>query len=319
MSAVPAPRVLVLGAGGTGGYFGGRLAQAGAGVVFLVRAPRAARLRAEGLRLRSALGDADIAVDCTTADALPARAARAPFDLVLLACKAYDLDTAVDAIAPAVGAATAVLPVLNGLRHYPVLDARFGVQRVLGGLSFISAVLDGDGTVRHLPSPARLTFGERSGDPRSARVAAFSALCTRAGIEHVASDAIHAQVWGKFAFLCTLAAATCTMRTSVGGIVATGGGADWMRALYAECAAVSAAAGQPLPAQVQAQALDTLLAPGSTLKASMLRDLEGGGRTEAAHIVGDLHARACAAGLPAPLLGTAWIHLQAYEAARARP
>ena len=152
-------RILVLGAGGTGGYFGGRLAQAGVDVTFLVRPARAAQLDSEGLVIRSPLGDASFPVAHVTADALPALAAEQPFDLVILSCKAYDLDSAIEAIAPAVSPRTTVLPILNGLRHYAALDARFGRDAVLGGLCFISATKAADGAVLHLAPAAKLTFG----------------------------------------------------------------------------------------------------------------------------------------------------------------
>src|SRR5690606_12276361 len=154
-------RILILGAGGTGGYFGGRLAQAGIDVTFLVRANRAAQLERDGLVIRSPLGDAALPVAHVTAEALPALARERPFDLVILSCKAYDLDGSIDAIAPAVGAGTTVMPILNGLRHYAALDARFGRDAVLGGLCFISATKADDGDLVQLDKPARLTLGER--------------------------------------------------------------------------------------------------------------------------------------------------------------
>lgn len=308
-------RILVLGAGGTGGYFGGRLAQSGADVTFLVRPARAAQLARDGLRLRSPLGDADLAVATVTADALPAVVAAHPFDLVLLSCKAYDLPASIDAIAPAVEAGAAVLPILNGLLHYEALDARFGRDSVLGGLCFISAAKGEDGTVLHLGKPASITFGERAGD-RSARVEAFAALCANAGLDHVASDDIAQEQWIKFSFLAALAAGTCLMRASIGTIVAAEGGTAFMAALHEECLAVSAAVGQPIPEQARAIARTGLTLAGSDVKASMLRDLEGGHCVEAAHIVGDLWHRARAAGIAAPHLHAAWVHLQAYEARR---
>lgn len=309
-------RVLVLGAGGTGGYFGGRLAQSGADVTFLVRPARAAQLDAHGLQLRSPLGDADLRVAHTTADALPSLAAARPFDMVLLSCKAYDLDSSMDAISPAMGEGTWVLPILNGLRHYAPLDARFGSDRVVGGLCFISAMKGAAGEVRHLGQPASITFGERSGEADSARTAAFAALCAGAHVDHVRSLRIAREQWSKFTFLATLAAATCLMRAPVDRINGSEGGEAFMRALYAECVAVAAAEGEPIDAQAQQTALSTLTASGSPLKASMLRDLEAGQPVEALQIVGDMHLRAEAAGLHAPLLATAWVHLQAYEASR---
>ena len=152
-------RILVLGAGATGGYFGGRLAQAGADVTFLVRPARAARLAARGLEIESpATGDARIAVQtCTTVDP------QARFDVVLLSCKAYDLDAAIDAIAPAMGAETFVLPLLNGYAHLDRLVGRFGAGRVVGGLAKIQATLSPEGVVRHLNDWRYLTVGELDG------------------------------------------------------------------------------------------------------------------------------------------------------------
>jgi 2-dehydropantoate 2-reductase len=309
-------RVLVLGAGGTGGYFGGRLAQSGADVTFLVRPARAAQLDANGLSIRSPLGDADLRVAHTTADALPVLAAQRPFDTVLLSCKAYDLDSSIDAIAPAVGDDTWVLPVLNGLRHYAPLDARFGRERVVGGLCFISAMKGADGEVRHLGTPASITFGEREGDADSERTSAFAALCAQANVDHVRSLRIARDQWTKFTFLATLAAGTCLMRAPVGRIIDTHGGETFMSALYAECLAIAEAEGEAIDAQAQQAALATLTAKGSPLKASMLRDLEAGQAVEAMQIVGDMWLRSHEAGQSAPLLATAWAHLQAYEAAR---
>lgn len=307
-------RILVLGAGGTGGYFGGRLAQSGADVTFLVRPARAKQLDADGLRIRSALGDADLRVAHVTADALAALAGERAFDMVLLSCKAYDLDSSMDAIAPAVRDDAWVLPILNGLRHYAALDARFGRERVAGGLCFISAMKGPAGEILHLGQPASITFGERHGDVDSPRTAAFARLCAQAGIDHVRSPDIAREQWTKFSFLATLAAGTCLMRTSVGGIVATEGGDAFMRALYAECVAVADAEGQPIDPPTQQTALRTLTQSASPLKASMLRDLEAGQRVEAMQIVGDLLHRALRAGQDAPRLAAAWSHLQAYEA-----
>jgi 2-dehydropantoate 2-reductase len=309
-------RILVLGAGGTGGYFGGRLAQSGADVTFLVRPARAAQLEQNGLQIRSPLGDADLPVAYVVADKLKTLATEKPFDLVLLSCKAYDLDSALDAIAPAVGPQTTVVPILNGLLHYVALDARFGRERVLGGLCFISAMKGPDGEVLHLGKPASITFGEREGDPDSARVRNFAQLCEQAGLDHLASPDIDQQLWIKYSFLTALAAGTCLMRASVGRIVAGEGGSAFMRALYRECAGVAAAAGEPISEAAQINALGTLTQADSPVKASMLRDLEAGQRVEAAHIVGDMLHRAQSSGVDAPLLAAAWCHLQAYEAGR---
>ncbi|NJC39596.1 2-dehydropantoate 2-reductase [Xanthomonas arboricola] len=310
-----AMRILILGAGGTGGYFGGRLAQAGVDVTFLVRDARAAQLQADGLRIRSPLGDAELPVAHVTAQDLPALVAQRPFDLVILSCKAYDLDSAIEAIAPAVGEHTTVLPILNGLRHYAALDERFGAARVLGGLCFI-ATKGAQGEILHLGKPAAMTFGERDGSAESTRVQALAAACTQAGIDHVASAQIAQEQWIKYSFLTALAAATCLMRAPVGAIVATDDGRALINGVYNECLWAADAAGQPIPESARAKALQTLLQVDSPLKASMLRDLEAGQEVEAAQIVGDMLRRVRETGRNAPLLMAANVHLQAYQVLR---
>ncbi len=309
-------RILVLGAGGTGGYFGGRLAQAGVDVTFLVRPARAAQLALDGLVIRSPLGDAQVPVRYLTAGQLANAAAGEPFDVVLLSCKAYDLDSSIEAIAPAVGPHTVVWPILNGLRHYEVLDQRFGASQVLGGLCFISAAKRASGEVVHMGRPASVTFGEREGDPQSGRCQALAAAFAQAGVEHKHSAQILQDIWIKYSFLTALAAATCLMRASVGVIAATEDGGDFIRQLYAECVAVADVAGWPIPEQAREGALALLTQSGSTVTASMLRDLEAGQRIEGEHIVGDMRRRAQTAGLETPMLALAWCHLQAYQTRR---
>ncbi|TAL86934.1 MAG: 2-dehydropantoate 2-reductase [Rhodanobacter sp.] len=306
-------RILVLGAGGTGGYFGGRLAQAGIDVTFLVRPARAAQLDAEGLVIRSPLGDAQLPVRHLTAEKLTEAVADEPFDVVLLSCKAYDLESSIAAIAPAVGEHTLVLPILNGLRHYEVLDQHFGASRVLGGLCFISAAKNAEGEVLHMGKPASVTFGEREGEPQRMRCQAIAAAFAEAGVDHKHSAHIVQDIWIKYSFLTALAAATCLMRASVGAIAATDEGVDFVRHLYAECVSVAGEAEWPIPLQAREAALAMLTQPGSTVTASMLRDLESGQRIEGEHIVGDMLRRARAAGLDTPLLVLAWCHLQAYQ------
>src|SRR5262249_27327530 len=147
---------------------------------------------------------------------------RRPFDLVLLACKSYDLAEAADTVAPAVGPDTVVLPLLNGMRHLDVLDERFGARRVLGGLCAISARLEPSGPVAHLDDVHRLALGERAGGwtPRVEAIAKVMAGCR---FESRPSPAIVLEMWQKWVFLATLAGVTCLMRAAVSDIVAAGG------------------------------------------------------------------------------------------------
>lgn len=306
-------RILVLGAGGIGGYFGGRLAEAGADVTFLVRPRRAAQLAAAGLIVKSPHGDFTRPVRTISAEAL---AGDGRYDLVLLTCKAYDLDAAIAAIAPSVAGGAAVLPMLNGLRHLDRLDAAFGAAHVLGGLCHIAATLTAAGEVRHLNKLHALTLGPRQPE-QAARVAAFAAVAEPAGFElRISKDPLQ-DMWEKFVLLATMAGMTCLMRGNVGQIMQADDGEALMNEALAEADATAAAAGHASRSARLAAARATLTERGSSFAASMLRDVERGGPTEAAHVVGDMLARARAAGQPAPLLRTAWCHLQAYEARRA--
>ena len=306
-------RILVVGAGAIGGYFGGRLLAAGRDVVFLVRPKRAAQLAQTGLVIRSRFGDVNWPAPPTvTADAL-----RDPFDLILLSCKAYDLAAAVDSFAPAVGTQTAILPLLNGMAHLDVLASRFDRSHVLGGLCVISATLGPEGDIRHLNDIHRMAFGEQDGavSPRSEAIAA---ALSGAGFELRLSNAILQEMWDKWVFIAAAAGITCLMRAAFGDIVAAGA-VDLTTALFDECCAIAAAQGFPPGEATRKFTRSMLTAPQSTITASMLRDIERGGPIEADHIVGDLLRRSTAQPPnDRSLLRIAYAHLKAYEARRKR-
>ena len=289
--------------------FGARLVESGADVAFLVRPARAARLAADGLNVHAARGDFAGPVRALThIDGI--------YDLVLLSCKAYDLDATIEAIRPAVGASTLVLPLLNGLRHLDALDRAFGAAHVLGGLCHISVTLEDDGSIRQFGALERLTFGNR--DAAAAIPGFVRDALLALGSQVVESNDILAAMWDKLVFIATLAGCTCLMRGAVGEIVATPDGVALVKRLYAECAAIATRSGYALaPAGIEA-AHGILTAPGSPLKASMLRDLERGARTECEHILGDLRERAIGFDIDTPLLAAALTHLRVYEASRQR-
>lgn len=302
-------RTLVLGAGGIGGYFGGHLVAAGADVMFLARPARAAQLRSDGLRIDSPLGDARMAVDV-------AETVEAPYDLVILSCKAYGLDDAIAAIGPAVGPQTSVLPLLNGLAHLDLLDAAFGAAAVLGGAAFISVVLADDGTIRHLAKLQGLTFGARTPD-QTPRCDEVEALLRTASFDTRRSRNIAQEMWEKFAFITAASAITCLMRAPVGAIMTATDGERLTRQMLAECQAVAAAAGHPVGLKARDWADSMLTLRGSDFTASMLRDLEVGGLIEADHLQGDMIRRGTDCGVTTDLLKVAYCHLQAYAGRRA--
>jgi len=302
-------RILVVGAGAVGGYFGGRLLQAGRDVTFLVRPRRAAELAKHGLMIRSPVGDFHRPSPPTVLQ----EGLAGPFDLVILSCKAYDLDGAMASFAGAVGPATAILPLLNGMRHLDALAKRFGAERVLGGQCAISTTLGDDGAIVHLNDWHALSFGELDGS-RSRRIETIASAMLNAGFDARLSDEIKQDMWEKWALIATAAGITCLMRASIGDIVAAGA-VDLVTGLLEECASIAAAQGFPLRGPALERARTAMTVSGSPFKASMLRDIETGKRAEGDQILGDLLSRAGKPREPS-LLRIATLHLRAYEAGR---
>ena len=307
-------KILVIGAGATGGYFGGRLLESGQDVTFLVRKARAQTLARDGLRIRSPMGDVTLPSPPTVqADALNRH-----YDLIIVSCKAYHLPQVIEDLAPAVGPDTAILPILNGMRHLDLLDERFGAGHVLGGSCFIAATLDAEGVVRHLNKPHGLTYGERDGS-RSSRVERIEQAMAGARFEPRLSTSILQDMWDKWVFLASLAGITCLMRAPIGDIVAATGGTQAALDLLEDCRTVAEACGHPPDEAALQRARTVLTEAGSSLSASMMRDLEQGAQIEADHIVGDMLRRGTEAGRNLPMLRVTYAHLKAYEARRAHP
>jgi 2-dehydropantoate 2-reductase len=304
-------RILVVGAGAIGGYFGGRMLQAGRDVTFLVRPRRASELATAGLVIKSPNGDVTLKNPPTVqADKLTEK-----FDVVLLSCKAFDLDDAIKSFAPAVGPQTAIIPLLNGMLHMDVLDKKFGRERVLGGLCAIAVTLNEYREVVHLQPLQSLNFGERDGK-MSDRVRAIAEEMAPGKFGSVASEHIVQEMWEKWVFLASLAAATCLMRAPVGVILASPGGKDFLLGMLDESGAVAAAEGYTPRAPFLERTRGMFTAEGSQMTASMFRDIKVGAKVEADHVVGDLMARGDAAKVPVPKLRTAYTHLKAYEKQR---
>ena len=305
-------KILVLGAGGTGGYFGGRLHQGGADVTFLVREKRAQQIAAQGLIIESTKDKVTLRVKIVLAANV-----KPDYDIVILSCKAYDLDTSIAAIAPAMGPTTCVVPLLNGISHIDRLDAAFGKQRVMGGACQIAATLTRDGIVKSLFDAHLIIWGAR--DPAHAGLAkTLGDAFARTVVDWQVSENIMLDMWEKVAFLSTLAGMTCLMRGSVGDILATPDGRVLMQRYLDSCIGIAIKEGYPPRTSVVERYNKVVNASGSTLTASMLRDLEGGGPIEADHIVGFMLGKAREHGVDDMMLTVAYTHLKTYEARRAR-
>lgn len=307
-------RILVLGAGALGGYFGARLLEAGADLTFLVRPRRAAQLAATGLVVESPFG----AVRRRPVPVVISDEATEGWDLILLTCKAYDLDAAIAAIRPAVTPGrTAILPVLNGLSHLDTLREAFGPEAVLGGLAKIQATLGPDGTVRQLNDWRYLTFGELDGR-MTQRVQALAGIAARAapGMVAEAVPDVMFRMWEKLVHLGTSAIGTVLMRANTGEIARSPGGVAFMHRLLERNAAIAAHHGHPMREAFLADFRALFADPKAMYATSMLRDLEAGGRIEADHILGFLLQAARRAGVPEEVHEAAYLHAKAFEQRR---
>jgi 2-dehydropantoate 2-reductase len=309
-------KILVIGAGAVGGYFGGRLLQAGRDVTFLVRTRRAVQLAKSGLSIKSPDGDAALPPPKTvTAETLDQH-----FDLILLTCKAYDLEGAILSLAPAVGPGTVILPLLNGIRHLDILDKHFGVEKVLGGQCVISASLSPQGTIIHSLPLHSITFGERQGGITH-RVRLILSALEGAIFEVKESDQILLEMWEKWVFLASLAGSTTLMRAAIGDICGEPDGRNFVLDLIEECRRIAASEGYgPRPVIVETIRAQ-LTATSSPLTASMYRDMERNTRIEADHIIGDLLQRGrqhLITDEDFPLLRLIYANLKAYERKQSR-
>jgi len=305
-------RILIIGAGAVGGYFGARLAAAHRDVTFLVRPRRAQQLQDRGLQVLSPAGNLSLPSPPTvTADRL-----RETFDLIILSCKAYDLESAINDLAPAVGPETAIVPLLNGMAHMDVLDQRFGRHSVLGGATSVSTTVDAEGRILQLIPLDALQFGDRD-EPDGPRIHRIDEVLTVPGYTAQLRSNILQDMWQKWITISTAASITCLMRAAIGDIVAAGA-TYLVDQLIAETSSIAISEGfQPDQAYIE-NVREKFTRPGSLFTASMLRDLESGGRIEAQQIIGDLLAHAHRRTLSTPLLEVVHAHLRCYEERRQR-
>ena len=306
-------RILVVGAGAVGGYFGGRLAQAGRDITFLVLPKRAEQIRTQGLQILSPThGDFSVRPKTITAAQIAS-----PFEVICLSVKSYDLAAAINDFAPAVGQQTVIIPILNGMHHMDVLTQKFGEHAVLGGVCFVATEIDSQGRIVQLADFQSLTYGELDGK-KTSRIEAVHRVFQGAGFDTAISGDILRDMWQKWVFLASLGAITCLLRGNIGEIAAIPGGADLSLSALRECAAIAGASGYPLSEAFLAAKSSQLTAPASSLTSSMYRDLKAQAPVEVDGILGDLIERGRKYGVSAPIIQAAFVNLSIYQQARAR-
>jgi 2-dehydropantoate 2-reductase len=300
-------RILVIGAGAVGGYFGGRLVQAKRDVTFLVHAKREQEIKAKGLQIVSPHGDLTLHPKTITADQITR-----PYDVILLGVKSYGLSGAMSDFATALGPQTMILPVLNGMRHMDLLIGRFGQHAVLGGVCLVATEIDQEGRIHQLAGFQKLVYGELDGQS-TPRLEELDATLRGAGFDAVISSHIMHDMWEKWVQIASVGAITCLLRGNIGEIVAIPGGGDLARATLRESSDIASASGQPPTSGFLDEQTAQLTAQGSQLTSSMYRDLTKRAPVEVDTILGDLLERGRKLGLTTPILQAAFVNLSIYQ------
>ena len=304
-------RILVLGAGAIGGYFGGRMAEQGLDVTFLVRERRRQQLEKRGLVIDSVHGDYHL----PEPKLLTAGEKAEFFDVVLLANKAYHLAESIDSIAPYVSEQSVIIPLLNGVAHMEQLWKRFGKERVLGGLCYVESTLNAEGDVVQTSKMHAAVFGEWDGG-KSERVARIEEAFSGINAVFRASENIQQEAWHKYLFINTLSGITTLMNAACGPISASRYGLELTRQLAEEGAEVMRKLGAPILPDIVDKHMDLFRKQHETMKSSMLRDMEKGLPVEADHLQGYLLERAEELGVSTPLLKIVYNNLKVYEQKR---
>jgi 2-dehydropantoate 2-reductase len=274
-------RIAVMGTGGVGGYFGGRLAAAGEDVTFIARGPHLEAIRAHGLSITSGAGDIVIAPAQATDDP----AGIGPVDFVLFSVKLYDTHAAGAMLAPLIGPGTAVVNLQNGVDGEGILADIIGPEHVIGGVAYISAHIEAPGKIAHAGKGAKLTFGELGG-AATPRLEVLAEACGRAGFDFEVSDDIDAPLWSKLAMLASVSAVCCLTRLPIGASVQAPETAALLRTGMEEVVAVARAKGVKLSDDTVQRVLSFGRSMGSDIKPSMLVDLERGKPLEVDHLSG---------------------------------
>lgn len=305
-------RTLVVGAGAVGGFVGGRLAQAGREVDFLVRPGRAEQLREHGLRIVGGTRADVVDVRCVTAGALTG-----PYDLVLICVKPDALPSAMADVAPAVGEGTALVPFLNGMAHVDLLTGRFD-GAVLGGVLKVVTQLDPNGDIRQFAPGGQIQLGELDGTVSERVTAVAEALSIPDFVVTVPANIADA-MWAKWVMIATVGAVTSLVRGTIGEAVTVADGIVFTSATVEEAASVAGAAGHPLSEDETSAVRQLVTAADTPTTSSLSRELLAGRTTEVENVLGDLIDRARAFGVAVPRLEAAALTLRAHNARTATP
>lgn len=303
-------KILIVGAGAIGGYFGGRLLEKGENVTFLVREKRKARLEKTGLKIESIYGNAVLIPRLITADEQGET-----FDLVLISTKSYHLKQAIKDIKPFVNEDTMILPLLNGIAHVDLMIDAFGEDAVIGGLCFIETTLDEHGTINQKSPLHQLIYGERSGE-LTPRIQKLQAVFNGANADFEYSENINQDMWQKYLFITALSGITSLMESPIGPIMALEYGRNTVASLLGELTSVMNKINAPIKETIATELFQKISGMGYDMKSSMQRDMEKSLPLEADHLQGFLLNHAKEHNVPVPVLETVYTKLKLYEDSR---
>ena len=300
-------KILAVGIGGIGGFFGGFLHESGADVTFLVRPKREKIVSANGLKIISSLGNIHIKPNLILAKDL-----KPIYDVVLISCKTFDLEQALQDLSAIKGKGI-IIPFINGIEHFKMLDETFGAENVMGGLAIISSTVHQDGTIEHFGNLRQnLTFGTRDNSKNNILIP-FYEICKKSNFDVVLSEQINLDLWKKWVFISAVAGATTLFSCSLGDIVKHDFGPKILADLYNECRSIAKSCGYVIEDEEAKNIIKSITTPGSPIKASMQRDVEKKSFTEHEEIFGNLISKAQLSDIECPILMSCYIKMKVYQ------
>ena len=300
-------KILVIGAGGVGGYFGGRLLEKGEDVTYLVREGRQKQLQDLGLDIESIHGNALL-----HPKTILAGEEAGPFDVILLTTKSYNLDSAIKDIRPYVTEETVILPLLNGILHFETLDKEFGADKVIGGLCFVESTLDSKGRIIQTSPGHDFVFGERSGE-KTERILKIADAFSGTKANFRLSENISQDLWHKYMFISTMSGITTLMRQPIGPIRETESGNHTIKRLQSEIFKIMKSVDAPIAEEIESMQMKQIAGLGYTMKSSMQRDMEKLAQVEVEHLHGYLLVIAQREKLNVPVLESVYANLKIYQ------
>lgn len=302
-------KILIVGAGAVGGYFGARLIEKGEDVTFLVREKRKQQLLEDGLVVESKHGNVSAIPQLITA------ADQGSFDVVLIGTKAYHLDQAIDSVKPFVHSETIIIPMLNGIAHIEQLQQAFSKEQVMGGLCFIESTVTADGIIQQTSGIHHFLFGELDGQ-ETERLKQLEQVFSGTKGKFKASNSIMSDLWHKYLFITAMSGVTTLFQQPIGPIIELEEGQEVIKTVINEITQVMRAEGAPIAEDVEVEQYSRFIALDFGMKSSMQRDMEKGAPVEVDHLQGYLLKKAKYHKIETPVLKSVYVNVKLYEKSR---